>query len=67
MADEDPSVEELAAEQRRRERAERASAEQALTADDAEAHARRADKAAYLRSQLRKRADADEGEGEGEG
>jgi hypothetical protein len=59
MGDEDPKTEELRIQQSRRERAEREAAE-TVEADEArEAHERRAEKAAYLREQLEKRAESE--------
>jgi hypothetical protein len=50
-----------------RERAERERAERAASEDDAEAHARRAEKTAYLRERLEQRARAErEGDSEAE-
>jgi hypothetical protein len=57
--EEDPTTRELRVAQIRRESAERKDAEQAPTEDAAETHARRADKNAYLREQLEKRAGAE--------
>jgi hypothetical protein len=57
--DEDPTTQELRLEQLRREQSER-DAESSETDEHAtETHRRRADKAAYLREQLDKRAEAE--------
>jgi hypothetical protein len=57
--EEDPTTQELRLEQLRREQSER-EAEAGETDENAgEAHRRRADKAAYLREQLEKRAEAE--------
>ncbi len=52
MRPDDPPTEELRALQDDRERVERTAAQQAPDADEALAHERRADRAAYLRSKL---------------
>jgi hypothetical protein len=57
--DEDPTTEELRLQQLQRERVERERAERAASEDDAEAHARRAEKTAYLRERLEERAEAE--------
>lgn len=57
--EEDPTTQELRVDQLRRERAERDNAEQAPTDDEAETHAKRADKNAYLRRRLEERAEAE--------
>ena len=50
--EDEETTEELRAKQLARERAERERAERATSEDDAEAHARRAEKTAYLRERL---------------
>jgi hypothetical protein len=57
--EEDPTTQELRVTQLQREDAERERAEQAATEEAAEAHARRAEKTAYLRERLEKRAEAE--------
>ncbi|MDQ6749137.1 MAG: hypothetical protein M3Z33_00040 [Actinomycetota bacterium] len=57
--DEDPKTEELRVTQAGREKAERSRAETATEDEEVEAHARRADKAAYLREKLEERAAAE--------
>ncbi|CAA9484307.1 MAG: hypothetical protein AVDCRST_MAG17-358 [uncultured Solirubrobacterales bacterium] len=57
--EEDPTTQELRVSQIRRESAERDHAEQAPTDEAAEAHARRAEKTAYLRKRLEDRAAAE--------
>jgi SAM-dependent methyltransferase len=60
----DPETQELQLDQLRRERGERAAAEEAAEPDEAHQHARRADRAAYLRDRLEERARSeDEAEG----
>jgi hypothetical protein len=59
MADEDPITQELRLDQLEREREERRSATRALAPDAAEQHARRAEKAGYLRAKLEQRARAE--------
>ena len=54
--DPDPKTEELQIEQVQRERAERSAADEADLDAEERAHARRADKAAYLREKLEERA-----------
>ncbi|HEX8065660.1 MAG TPA: hypothetical protein VF520_03935 [Thermoleophilaceae bacterium] len=56
---EDPTTQELRVEQLRRELTEREAAESAPTEDDTEQHARRADKAGYLKEKLNERADSE--------
>ena len=58
--DEDPTTQELRLQQLQRERVERERAERAASEDDAEAHARRAEKTAYLRERLEERAKSEE-------
>jgi hypothetical protein len=53
--DEEPTTQELRDEQLRRERLERERAQRAPNEDDAEQHARRAEKTAYLRERLEER------------
>lgn len=57
--DDDPSTEELRLSQLRRENAERQEAEKALSESEGEQHARRAEKADYLRRKLEERAEAE--------
>jgi hypothetical protein len=57
--EEDPTTEELRVEQLERELSERRQAEEGVTDDEAEQHARRADKAGYLREKLEQRARAE--------
>ena len=65
--EDEETTEELRAKQLARERAERERAERAASEDDAEAHARRAEKTAYLRERLEQRARAErEGDSEAE-
>lgn len=52
----DPKTEEMQLEQLQRERAERDQAEGAADATEEHTHARRADRAAYLREKLAERA-----------
>ena len=60
MTDEsDPKTEELRTAQEERVREERRQADESPTEDEAEQHARRADKAAYLREKLEERADSE--------
>jgi len=56
---EDPKTEELRVEQAQREDAERGAEEEAPTEEDTATHARRADKAAYLREKLEERAESE--------
>ena len=58
MRPDDPPTEELRAAQADRERLERAAAAHAPDEDEALAHERRADRAAYLRSKLDEQADS---------
>jgi hypothetical protein len=57
--DDDPSTEELRVRQARREEEERRQADDEPTMDGTEKHARRADKADYLRQKLEERARAE--------
>ena len=57
--EEDPTTEELRIDQLLRERAEREQAAEAPTEEGLGQHARRADKAAYLRERLEERAQAE--------
>jgi hypothetical protein len=57
--EEDPTTQELRVDQLRREGAERERAAEAPTEEAVEEHQRRADKAAYLREQLERRAAAE--------
>ena len=57
--DDDPTTEELRLSQIRRETAERKEAERALSESEVEQHARRAEKADYLRRKLEERAEAE--------
>jgi hypothetical protein len=56
---EDPTTRELRIRQTERESLERRQAEKADTEEETEEHARRAEKAAYLREKLEERADAE--------
>ena len=56
---EDPTTRELRIRQAERESLERSQAEEADTEEETEEHARRAEKAAYLREKLEERADAE--------
>jgi hypothetical protein len=56
----DPETEELRVAEITREREERAQAREAELADEAHAHARRADKHAYLKEKLAERARAED-------
>ena len=56
---EDPTTRELRIRQAERESLERRQAEKADTDEETEEHARRAEKAAYLREKLEERADAE--------
>jgi hypothetical protein len=58
-AGEDPTTRELRIRQEERESEERRQAEQSDTDEATEEHARRAEKAAYLRKKLEERADAE--------
>ena len=60
MGDDEPTTETLRLEQIQREHAERERAAQAASDAEARAAARRADKAAYLRSKLEEQQAADE-------
>lgn len=55
----DPKTEELRVEQIVREREERTAEHEAVQPDAADQHARRADKAAYLKAKLDERAEAE--------
>lgn len=55
----DPETEELRSEQDARERAERERAQQTGEPADEHAHARRAERAAYLREKLDERAESE--------
>jgi hypothetical protein len=57
--DEDPTTQELRIRQAQREEEERRQAEEDPTMDGTEKHARRADKADYLRRKLEERARAE--------
>ena len=59
MPDEDPTTQELRLDQLRREQSEREAEVDATDENATETHRRRADKAAYLREQLEKRAEAE--------
>lgn len=59
VTEEDPTTQELRIAQIRREEEERERADQGVTADDADQHERRADKASYLREKLEERAKAE--------
>jgi hypothetical protein len=56
---EDPTTEEFRALQSKREQDEREKAEDSSTPDETDQHAKRADKAAYLREKLEERAAAE--------
>ena len=56
MPEEDPTTQELRIRQSRREEQERRQAEEEPTMDGTEKHARRADKADYLKKKLEERA-----------
>ena len=56
---EDPKTEELRTDQLDREAIERERARHAATEDEAEAHDRRAEKAAYLHKKLEERAESE--------
>lgn len=56
VAPPDPETRELQLDQRRRERAHREAAEEAIAEPEARSEERRADKAAYLREKLADRA-----------
>ena len=60
----EPETRELQLEQLRREHAERDAAQDAGTSEEARQHARRAERAAYLRDRLDARARSEDG-GEG--
>jgi hypothetical protein len=59
MDNRDPKTEELRAVQEERLQEEREQARDAPTGDEADQHTRRADKAAYLREKLDKRAESE--------
>jgi hypothetical protein len=59
MSDEDPTTQELRIRQAQREEQERRQAEEEPTDDGTEKHARRADKADYLKRKLEERARAE--------
>ncbi len=59
MGDPDPTTEELRVSQIAREREERTAEHEAVVPDEADQHARRADKAAYLREKLEERAESE--------
>jgi hypothetical protein len=61
-AGEDPTTKELRIRQEDRESEERRQAERADAEEATEEHARRADKAAYLREKLEERADSETGD-----
>jgi len=56
----DPKTEEMRVEQIVRERGERAAAQDAPLADEAEQHDRRAERAAYLKGKLDERAESED-------
>ncbi len=60
----DPETEELRVRQAEREAKELREAAQAHTGEETEEHARRADKAGYLKEKLEERADAERKAGE---
>jgi hypothetical protein len=57
--DEDPTTQELRLEQTRRAAQEQEEAQEAPVDDEADQHARRAEKADYLREKLEERAEAE--------
>jgi hypothetical protein len=57
--EEDDTTQELRLEQTRREAAEREEAEESPSEDEAEQHARRAEKADYLKQKLEERAESE--------
>lgn len=59
--EEDPTTQELRLEQMRREAEEREGAEDAQSGDEAKQHARRAEKADYLKRKLEQRAESERG------
>ena len=59
MDDREPSTEELRVEQARREQSEQRRAREAASQDEAEEHARRAEKSAYLKRKLDERAESE--------
>ncbi len=59
MPDSDPKTEELRIAQAARERDERTAEHEAVVPDEADQHARRADRAAYLREKLEERAESE--------
>jgi hypothetical protein len=59
VPDDDPTTEELRVDQLRREQSEREEQREAATRDEAEQHARRADKADYLKKKLEEREEAE--------
>ena len=59
-AEEDPVTAELRLRQAERESVEREEAEESVSDQETEQHARRADKAAYLREKLEERAQAEQ-------
>jgi len=63
MTDDEPTTEELRLSQLEREIGERRAADEGTTPDDAEQHARRAEKAGYLRQKLEQRERAEREEG----
>ena len=60
----DPETQDLRAKQAKREAKELRQAAEADTGEEAEEHARRADKAGYLKEKLEERADAERESGE---
>ena len=62
--DPDPTTEDLRVEQIIRERESRTAEHQAVSPDEAEQHARRAEKAAYLKEKLDERAEAERDAGD---
>ena len=61
--EEDPTTQELRLEQTRREALEREEADESPSDDEAEQHARRADKADYLKKKLEERAESEKHSG----
>jgi hypothetical protein len=64
VPEEDPTTQELRIRQSRREEQERRQAEEEPTMDGTEKHARRADKADYLKKKLEERARSEREAGE---
>ena len=60
MPDDDPTTEELRVDQLRKEQSEREEQRGAATDDEADQHARRAEKADYLKKKLEEREEAEQ-------